>query len=170
MNVGGVMDYNLRFTAIQPSFPGQAHDSHVFQETNIFADLKAGAGHGGRLVGDKGYSSKDVLKLIVPEKNKTLTEAELLYNSRHLKTRNAVERGFGVWKSRFRILFKINTKVETAKDIIVATAVLHNILASVSDKFKEHDCAKEAIYKHETRFIVDGPEETLRDRIVQSLE
>ncbi|KAJ9594549.1 hypothetical protein L9F63_027467, partial [Diploptera punctata] len=47
----------------------------------------------------------------------------------HIRTRNVVERLFGSWKRRFPVLaVGINVKLDNAFPIIVATAVLHNIL------------------------------------------
>nr|CAH7762395.1 unnamed protein product [Callosobruchus chinensis] len=49
------------------------------------------------------------------------------YNSSHIKTRNPIERLFGVVKRRFPILmYGCRLKVETFLNIIVAAAVLHN--------------------------------------------
>jgi hypothetical protein len=45
-----------------------------------------------------------------------------------IRTRNPVERSYGVWKRRFPILSNgINLNIAKVQRIIVATAVLHNI-------------------------------------------
>lgn len=50
------------------------------------------------------------------------------YNESLIRTRNTVERSYGVWKRRFPILATgINVKITSSQSIIVATAVLHNI-------------------------------------------
>ena len=52
-----------------------------------------------------------------------------LFNYRHASLRNAVERTFGIWKSRFRILRGVpHYPLRTQRDIIIACAVLHNFL------------------------------------------
>jgi hypothetical protein len=56
------------------------------------------------------------------------TRAENLYNEAQIRTRNPVERSYGVWKRRFPILSNgINLHMSRVQWIIVATAVLHNI-------------------------------------------
>jgi len=46
----------------------------------------------------------------------------------HCRTRNTVERMFGVWKRRFACLATgLRLKKDTVLVVIVATAVLHNI-------------------------------------------
>lgn len=50
------------------------------------------------------------------------------YNESLIRTRNTVERSYGVWKRPFPILATgINVQVSSSQSIIVATAVLHNI-------------------------------------------
>ena len=55
----------------------------------------------------------------------TETPAENLYNASSVKTRNVVERQYGVWKRRFPVLsISMRLKLETIIEVIVATAVL----------------------------------------------
>ncbi|KAE9543256.1 hypothetical protein AGLY_003167 [Aphis glycines] len=57
------------------------------------------------------------------------------YNESQIRTRNPIERSYGVWKRRFPILaIGINVDLEIAKTVIVATAVLHNIANTLRDK------------------------------------
>lgn len=54
--------------------------------------------------------------------------AEKRYNAAHTKTRNTIERVFGVMKRGFPCLVHgIRMKLEKGVNIIVAVAVLHNI-------------------------------------------
>lgn len=62
------------------------------------------------------------------------TRAEVAYNSAHTRTRNVIERCFGILKSRFRCLDKsggtlLYSAQKTCK-IVVAAAVLHNFCIS----------------------------------------
>ena len=55
-------------------------------------------------------------------------------------TRNAVERQYEIWKRRFPILkLGIRSSLNTAMDIIVATAVLHNIAIDTRDEDPPQD-------------------------------
>lgn len=57
-----------------------------------------------------------------------ITRAQQLYNESHIHTRNSVERQIGCWKRRFPILaYGLRYKAEPSCNIIVATAVLHNL-------------------------------------------
>ncbi|KAE8745972.1 hypothetical protein FOCC_FOCC007334 [Frankliniella occidentalis] len=57
------------------------------------------------------------------------TPAENLYNESQIRTRNPVKRLFGIWKRRFPVLaLGISVSLDNTLPIIVAKAVLHNIL------------------------------------------
>ncbi|KAJ8912371.1 hypothetical protein NQ315_014738 [Exocentrus adspersus] len=74
---------------------------------------------------DSGYALKSYL--LTPLLNPVSPE-EIRYNEAHIRTRNSVERTFGVWKRRFPVLaYGLRCKLENALTTIVATAVLHNI-------------------------------------------
>lgn len=55
-------------------------------------------------------------------------QQEEAHNRSHIKTRNSVERAFGVLKKRFPCIGRVvRTKVNTTKAIIVTAVVLHNL-------------------------------------------
>jgi hypothetical protein len=55
------------------------------------------------------------------------TRTEQLHNEAHIRTRNTIERIFGVWKRRFPVLaYGLQLKMDTALTVIVAAEVLHN--------------------------------------------
>lgn len=57
-----------------------------------------------------------------------ITRGQQLYNEAHIRTRNSIERLFGVWKRRFPVLaYGLRLQLDTVLAVIVATAVLHNI-------------------------------------------
>jgi hypothetical protein len=60
--------------------------------------------------------------------------AQLRYNRRQIKTRNIIERTFGIWKKRFPCLaMTLHYEPITAGKIIVACAVLHNIAIGANE-------------------------------------
>lgn len=64
-----------------------------------------------------------------------VTEAEQRYNRSHIRTRNSVERLFGMWKNKFRCLFNgLQLSLDTTKAAIVASAELHNICIDHRDE------------------------------------
>lgn len=77
------------------------------------------------MLGDSGYACSNFLLTPLLE---THNRAEQLYNESQIRTRNVVERSFGVWKRRFSALaFGLRLHPLTTQAVIVATAVLHNI-------------------------------------------
>lgn len=81
--------------------------------------------------GDSGYSLRPYL--LTPLAN-PVAHAEQLYNESHIRTRNGVERLFGIWKRRFPVMaYGMRLKLETALTIISATAVLHNIALEMNE-------------------------------------
>jgi hypothetical protein len=62
------------------------------------------------------------------------TPAEQLYNESHIRTRNVVERCFGVLKRRFPILaYGCRLQINKELIIIVVTSVLYNICLEAND-------------------------------------
>lgn len=56
------------------------------------------------------------------------TPVENLFKKSQIRTRNPIERAFGVWKRRFPILSTgIRLNINKAQCLIIATAILHNI-------------------------------------------
>lgn len=103
---------------------GSTHDARIYRESSIkrrFEDQE----FIGRLIGDSGYPCTP--HLITPVL-RPRTEAERQFNQRHIQTRNIIERCFGVWKQRFRILQEVmRGSYENIKTTIIACAVLHNL-------------------------------------------
>lgn len=84
------------------------------------------------LVADSGYPMQSYM--ITPMLN-PITNIENTFNESQIRTRNPVERSYGVWKRRFPILsLGINVRnLDTVQVIIVATSVLHNIARQFGD-------------------------------------
>ncbi|KAJ8720937.1 hypothetical protein PYW08_006402 [Mythimna loreyi] len=119
-----VSNANLEIMDIVAHWRGSTHDSRIFNECRLKQRFEQ-AEFKGRLLGDSGYACTPYL--FTPVLHPT-TEKEELYNRAHIRTRNVVERCFGLWKQRFRCLLRgFTTKLENTKMYIVALAVLHNI-------------------------------------------
>ena len=122
LNVMAVCDAKMRFINLISSWPGSVHDSRIFNNSRICQKLQD-RNYSGYLLGDSGYACRPYLltPLLEPQ-----TEKQQRYNAAHIRTRDTIERCFGMWKRRFAILNHLRTKLETSKRIIIATAVLHN--------------------------------------------
>ncbi|KAJ8967001.1 hypothetical protein NQ317_002758 [Molorchus minor] len=83
------------------------------------------------ITSDSGYPCKSYL--LTPLLNPA-TPSEHRYNESHIRTRNTIERLFGVLKRRFPILaYGSRLKTNTTLSVIVAASVLHNIAIGAND-------------------------------------
>ena len=96
-----------RFTNIVCKYGGSAHDAYILANSCI-PDIMEQLPNGGWLLGDSGYPLRPWLMtpILTP-----LTKQQEKQNASHIKTRNCVERSFGVLKSRFRqVLTTVKTR------------------------------------------------------------
>lgn len=125
INVQTVSDSDLYIRDIVARWPGSTHDQTIFNNSNLKRKFEEGQFGKYMLVGDSGYQLQPYL---MTKLQNVQTPAENLYNESIIRTRNVVERQYGVWKRRFPVLqLGMRLKVETVLAVIVATAVLHNI-------------------------------------------
>lgn len=125
LNVQAICGPDLVFYNIVARWPGSVHDSRIFENSPISDDLRDGRLLHGHLLGDSGYPCRRYLLTPLMNPNGPKEEA---YNRSHIKTRNTIERAFGVLKRRFCYLgTTMRTQLITTQAIIVASAVLHNI-------------------------------------------
>ena len=106
------------------------HDSAVFNSSNLHVPMEGGGGRNGWLLGDRGYSIQPYLMTpLRPESVTTFSQST--YQKAHTKTRNTIERAFGLWKTRFHCLDwsggALQYQANHCCTIITATAVLHNM-------------------------------------------
>lgn len=132
-NVQTISSHNLRVLDIVCRWPGATHDQTIFNNSMVKANFEAGQYKNYLLVGDMGYANTTYLA--TPLLN-TTNEAERLYNESCIRTRNTVERKYGVLKRRFACLsrgmqFK---SIDTTRYVVVACAVLHNIAIDSKDE------------------------------------
>ncbi|XP_066984532.1 putative nuclease HARBI1 isoform X2 [Macrobrachium rosenbergii] len=124
LNVQAVAGPDLTFYNVVSRWQGSVHNSRIFANSRLCAELEEGL-LPGHLLGDSGYPCRKYLLTPLPNPTGRSEEA---YNISHSRTRNTVERAFGVLKRRFGYLGgRVRTNLETTKAIIVASMVLHNI-------------------------------------------
>ncbi|XP_047523577.1 putative nuclease HARBI1 [Pieris napi] len=134
-NVQTVVSAKLKILDIVARWPGAAHDQTIFNNSFLKQRLINGEFGNLLIVGDKGYENTSYL--LTPLQNPT-TPAAHLYNESQIRSRNVVERTYGVWKNRFPILSKkILLHVSRVQAVIVACAVLHNIAIDMRDEHFE---------------------------------
>ncbi|KAJ8911230.1 hypothetical protein NQ315_014942, partial [Exocentrus adspersus] len=125
INTQVLCDHDLKIRDIVARWPGSAYDLTIFNNSRLRARLENTEFPGSVILGDSGYADRSYL--LVPLHN-PVTRPQQLYNESYIRTRNCVERQIGVWKRRFPILaYGSRYKVEPTCNIIVATAVLHNL-------------------------------------------
>ncbi|VVD04003.1 unnamed protein product [Leptidea sinapis] len=108
---------DLQFLDIVTRWPGSTHDSLIFSNSSAKFYLDNGDFGNGIVLGDTLSNPR--------------TQVEQLYNESHIRTRNVIERCFGVWKRRFPVLsIGLRCKIPLAQDVIVATTILHNLACS----------------------------------------
>lgn len=130
-NVQCVCDASLKIQNLVCRWPGATHDSQIFRNSRLKGDIERGIYGDSLLVGDSGYGVKPYL--ITPLANPH-TAAEQLFNESLIRTRNTIERSFGIWKRRFPILaLGIRLNYAKVEAVVVATAVLHNIARIMRD-------------------------------------
>ncbi|XP_026740914.1 putative nuclease HARBI1 [Trichoplusia ni] len=126
INVQTICNANLEITDIVARWPGSSHDSTIFNNSCIKSKFETGQYGNALLLVDGGYASTSYM--MTPLENPR-TPVEQLYNESQIRTRNPVERSYGIWKKRFPALaLGLRTKLDKSLTIIVATAVLHNML------------------------------------------
>lgn len=125
LNVQAICNANLEIMDIVARYDGSTHDSRIFRECKRRALFEQGMYGDALLVGDSGYASASYMMTPLQQCH---TPAEQLYNESHIRTRNVIERFFGVWKRRFPVMaLGLRVKLLKVFPIITATLVLNNI-------------------------------------------
>uniref|UniRef100_A0A8D8QGY3 Nuclease HARBI1 n=3 Tax=Cacopsylla melanoneura TaxID=428564 RepID=A0A8D8QGY3_9HEMI len=127
-NVQVVAGPNLEILDVVSRWQGAAHDQTIFNVSDVQRRFENGEFGNYLLLGDSGYECRQYL---MPPLRQVRNPAENLYNESLIRTRQSVERLFGVWKRRFPILSLgirvTQRKIVKADFYIVACAILHNI-------------------------------------------
>ncbi|XP_055839639.1 putative nuclease HARBI1 isoform X2 [Episyrphus balteatus] len=125
INVQTVASADLKIIDIVARWQGSTYDQRIFNSSTLRQRFEDGEFEHFILIGDSGYSNTNYLA--TPFQNVS-NSVENLYNESQIRTRNYVERSYGIWKRRFPILATgLRCRVQTVQLIIIACAVLHNI-------------------------------------------
>lgn len=139
INTQIVCDSKAKVLDIVARWPGSTHDETIFLNSNIFERFLSGEfvrnHRHSILLGDGGYRAEEFLATPLRATNPLNRHSERMYQIAHIATRNVVERFNGIWKKRFPCLWvgMRFRKLDTALNVIVATAVLHNICQMQGD-------------------------------------
>lgn len=126
-----VCNSKLQFQDMVARWPGSTHDATIFDASYLRAKFVHGEMQDGILLGDNGYPCT---KFLLTPLLQTHNRAEELYNESQIRTRNVIERAFGVWKRRFPVLaVGMRLSIVTVQAVIIATAILHNIARQMND-------------------------------------
>ncbi|XP_063623004.1 putative nuclease HARBI1 [Cydia splendana] len=137
INVQAVCNARLIITDLVARWPGSAHDERIFSASRRNAIFEMGTYNDSLLVADSGYMNRSYLMMPL---DRTQTNEEASYNESQIRTRNPIERLFGIWKRRFPVLaLGMHVHLKNCLPIIVATAVLHNILQSKGEECPPDD-------------------------------
>jgi DDE superfamily endonuclease len=142
-NVLAVCDFDAKFTMVLSGWEGSVADSTLWLEGRRIGALPTPEGK--YLLGDAGFANCDTC--ITPYRgvryhlkewasaNKSPQNKEELFNLRHSRLRNVIERSFGILKGRFKILTIPRAfKIEAQARIVPALCVLNNILINIREE------------------------------------
>lgn len=124
-----VCDAKLRFTDIQTGWPGSVHDARVFRNSPLYTLLENGnLPEEYHLLGDSAYTLQPYM-LVPYRDNGHLLPWQAHFNHIHSTSRVVIERAFGLLKSKFRRLQKLEMiDVERIPLVISGACVMHNII------------------------------------------
>ena len=137
-----IVDAKYRFIWASCGFPGNNHDSVIFQSVNLYEQVTEHS-----LIPDmaKEQDGTDVPPLIIAESafplstwkpygNAVLALEERYFNNRFSRACMVTEGAYGRLKGRWRILLKkCESKKESLKCMALACIVLHNLCIDLED-------------------------------------
>jgi len=149
-NVLAACDFDMKFISVLSGWEGSVSDSTLWLEARRTNAIQIPIGK--YVLGDAGFANCD--NCITPYRgvryhlkewakgNKRPQNKEELFNLRHSRLRNVIERIFGILKGRFKILrLPREFKMETQARIVSALCVLHNILINIKEEEYFEDIA-----------------------------
>ena len=144
-----IVDSQYRFTWASCGFPGNSHDSLIFQSTNLYSEIVKGnvipsiAKKEGDveippvILGDSAFPFKTWL--LKPYTNAVLSADQRYFNYRLSRARMVTEGAYGRLKGRWRVLMrKCESRKSTTKKMTLACTVLHNLCINMDDPSAPH--------------------------------
>lgn len=156
LNVQTISSANLKVLNIVSRWPGATHDQTIFRASRIRERFEAGAFGRFILVGDSGYANTIYLATPFTARNPDLPTNPHMqaYQRAIIRTRNVVERQYGVLKRRFPALaYGLRVETTTAQKLITVAAMLHNICIDCNEAPPPMDDAVERILELENRVV-----------------
>lgn len=122
-------DARMKILDVVARWPGSTHDARIWHLSCLRHAMSSGViPNNNFLLGDSGYPLEPWL--LTPYLD-PVSPGDDIFNKKHRRARNVIERCFGVLKSRFRILDKSGGIICYSPDkvclIIMVCAILHNI-------------------------------------------
>jgi len=145
VNLMGILNHKMMFLHASVGFPGSIHDSRAFQLTEVHNEIGdllsqptseiSGLNVRPQIIGDSAFPDRG---WILKQYSNNLTPTERRFNRKLCSARVVVEQGFGLLKSRWRILFKKNEQnLSNVARTVTAAVVLHNFCLLNDDLFEE---------------------------------
>lgn len=148
INTQAICSADLIFTDVVARWHGSAHDSHIWENSNQRRHFLQGTYGNYCLLGDSGYAQTTFMMTPLRIVNSPI---QSLYNESQIRTRNTIERTFGIWKRRFPIMSRgIQVNLSRIPGIIIATCVLHNIARLHNDPEPPYDPEYPPIFDNTT--------------------
>lgn len=105
---------DLKFINIVASWPGSAHDSTIFNNSNLRVRFEHGEFPNCFLLGDSGYPLRDYFLTLLAD-----GRGHQLYNEALIRTRILIERTIGIWKRRPIVAYGSRLKESTTSTVII---------------------------------------------------
>ena len=129
-NALGIIDDQLKFIYFSCKYPGNAHDTRIYNESKLKATLQANFNpdRPRHLMGDKGYQLQNTM-LTPVRADKIRNQADKLYNIAFGKMRVRVECSYGFLKKYFpALLYGLRKyKAINSQATVFTAIVLYNL-------------------------------------------
>lgn len=122
----------MEFTYVWTGNPGSTHDATVLRMSDLFQNSDAKILVGFVILGDSAFPL--LQWLITPFRDcGNLTGQQRKFNREHSRSRQVIERSFGLLKCRFRRLLRFKFSNMKILVLVLAACVLHNLCLSDRD-------------------------------------